>query len=215
MRKICYSRFSTRQTSLIKDGQLAVESDVMVCIDYRMMCGYQAAYQSASEMFATYAYVANMYWRAQEMIQSSSGKTLHLLMIIGLTCSFLVSVYHFSGMSPVSQAKTNSITLNNKEHHTVPLIVFKLPRTGSSWFNQELNRYLNWTLITVVKVQNSSHWSGICSLQGFHSCWFHAVRRWYLHKFRDWREKPLQLHKLHIIQYSDGLRIKRNHSAWW
>ena len=61
MRKICHSRFSTRQTSLIKDGQLAVESDVMVCIDYRMMCGYQAAYQSASEMFATYAYVANMY----------------------------------------------------------------------------------------------------------------------------------------------------------
>ena len=50
-------------------------------------------------------------------------------------------------MSPSDkELKTESTAIaeEDKENtgHT-PVIIFKLPRTGSSWFTQELNRYLS------------------------------------------------------------------------
>jgi hypothetical protein len=102
-----------------------------------------------------------MHWRAQEMMPSSSGYNVQLLVLVSLICSFLIGVFHFCGTSQRIQEQTNSNAIKNKGHQTVPLIVFKLPRTGSSWFNQELNRYRNHPSI-VVKNFNPRYRSSVC-----------------------------------------------------
>ena len=103
----------------------------------------------------------NVEWRAREIMQEYRCTSLQRIAAVAtILCVFATHHFYSNPGTYPGTYQGQSLALGDAPNPTyVPLIIFKLPRTGSSWFSQELNR---WSFVTMPYL-DLSVWSQLSS----------------------------------------------------